>query len=43
MLGTLYGEADAVLESSLPMGDAVCVTAVDELSAPGAARSAPDT
>jgi predicted ArsR family transcriptional regulator len=41
MLGALYGEASAELESSLPMGDSVCVTSVDELadSAPASARA----
>jgi hypothetical protein len=29
MLGVLHGEASAALESSLPMGDAHCVTAVE--------------
>jgi len=28
MLSTLYGEATAEMRSSLPMGDAVCITDV---------------
>jgi predicted ArsR family transcriptional regulator len=31
MLGALYGESSALLESSIPMGDPVCVTGVREL------------
>ena len=30
MLGSLYGEASTQTESSLPMGDEVCITAVDD-------------
>jgi predicted ArsR family transcriptional regulator len=30
MLGSLYGEASTQTESSLPMGDDVCITAVDD-------------
>jgi hypothetical protein len=29
MLSELYGETSPATESSLPMGDAVCVTAVE--------------
>ena len=29
MLGALYGDTSAELESSIPMGDEVCVTAVE--------------
>jgi predicted ArsR family transcriptional regulator len=29
MLGSLYGEASTQTESSLPMGDEICITAVD--------------
>ena len=31
MLGALYGNTSALLESSIPMGDQVCVTGVREL------------
>ncbi len=30
MLGSLYGEASTLTESSLPMGDEVCITTVDD-------------